>query len=159
PERSYVGDQVLKNADRLTAIGTTKNPVVRTVRDVVGHLMLGLAPVQHTLADTMTEVSVGYPESPLNAGSSSGLSGPPPGQRILSDRAVGADSEGRLALMAGGGAAAGLIQRFANVLESGLRNPPDPKGIWLVRPDGYVAAVAKSGDLSPIENSLARLTT
>jgi FAD binding domain len=159
PERSYVGDQVLKNADRLTAIGTTKNPVVRTVRDVVGHLMLGLAPVQHTLADTMTEVSVGYPESPLNAGSASGLTGPAPGQRVLTDRPFGADGEPRFALMAAGEVAAGLIQRQANVLETTLRAPPDPNGIWLVRPDGYVAAVAKKDDLSTIENSLVRFAT
>jgi 2-polyprenyl-6-methoxyphenol hydroxylase-like FAD-dependent oxidoreductase len=158
PERSYVGDQVLKNAERLTAIGTTRNPVVRTVRDVVGHLMLGLAPVQHTLADTMTEVSVGYPESPLNAGSASGLTGPAPGQRILTDRAFGAGSEPRFALMAAGDAAASLIEQYASVLETDLRTPPDPKGIWLVRPDGYVAAVARNDNLSAIENSLAQLT-
>src|SRR6202012_6038729 len=102
PERSYVGDQVLKNADRLTFIGTTRNPVIRTVRDVVGHLMLGLAPVQHTLADTMTEVSLGYPQSPLNSGSASGLSGPSPGQRVMADRPFGTDGEPRFALMAAG---------------------------------------------------------
>jgi FAD binding domain len=158
PERSYVGDQVLKNADRLTFIGTTKNPVIRTVRDVVGHLMLGLAPVQHTLADTMTEISVGYPESPLNAGAASGLSGPAPGQRIQTDRPFGADGEPRFALMAAGEAAAILIKRHAGVLEDALRSPPDAEGVWLVRPDGYVAGVAGNGDLSTIENSLVRFT-
>jgi 2-polyprenyl-6-methoxyphenol hydroxylase-like FAD-dependent oxidoreductase len=157
-ERSYVGDQVLKNADRLTAVGTTRNPVFRMVRDVVGHLMLGLAPVQHAFADTMTEVSVGYPESPLNTGSASGLNGPSPGQRILADRPFGADSEPRFALMAAGEAATSLMQRYAGVLENALRSPPDPKGIWLVRPDGYVAAVTKNGDLSTIENSLVQFT-
>jgi 2-polyprenyl-6-methoxyphenol hydroxylase-like FAD-dependent oxidoreductase len=157
-ERSYVGDQVLKNADRLTVIGTTRNPMVRMVRDVVGHLMLGLAPVQHTFADNMTEVSVDYPESPLNTGSASGLAGPAPGQRVLSDRPFGGDGEPRFALLAAGEAANSLIQRHAGVLETALRSPPDPKGVWLVRPDGYVAAVARSGDLSSIENSLVRST-
>ena len=157
-ERSYVGDQVLKNADRLTVIGTTRNPVLRTVRDVVGHLMLGLAPVQHAFADNMTEVTIGYPESPLNAGSASGLRGPAPGQRILSDRPFGGDGEPRFALMAAGEAARSLIARHAGVVEAALRTPPDPSGLWLVRPDGYVAAVARSGDLSSIENSLVRFT-
>jgi hypothetical protein len=158
PERSYVGEQVLKNAERLTVIGTTRNPVVRTVRDVVGHLVLGLAHVQHNLADTMTEVSVGYPESPLNAGSASGLSGPAPGQRVMSDRSFGADGEPRFALMAAGEAATSLIERHADVLETALRSPPDPGGVWLVRPDGYVAVAAKNGDLSTVENSLVRFT-
>jgi len=157
-ERSYVGDQVLKNADRLTAVGTTRNPLFRAVRDVVGHLMLGLAPVQHALADTMTEVSIGYPESPLNAGSDAGLKGPAPGQRLVSGRPFGGDNEPRFALMAAGEAASSLIERHAGVLEPALRPPPDPEGMWLIRPDGYVAAVAMNGDISTIENSLARFT-
>src|SRR5271166_4285532 len=36
PERSTVGDEVLKAAGRLTAIGTLKNPVAQTVRNMVG---------------------------------------------------------------------------------------------------------------------------
>jgi hypothetical protein len=124
----------------------------------LGHLMLGLAPVQHNVADTMTEVSVGYPESPLNAGSASGLAGPVPGQRIMSGRPFGIDRQPRFGLMASGEAAAKLIARHANVLETSLRTPPDPNGIWLVRPDGYVAAVAGNADISTIENSLARFT-
>jgi 2-polyprenyl-6-methoxyphenol hydroxylase-like FAD-dependent oxidoreductase len=40
-ERSYVGDQVLKDAGRLTTIGRLKNPVGQSLRNLVGHLMLG----------------------------------------------------------------------------------------------------------------------
>ncbi|HGL4259820.1 FAD-dependent monooxygenase [Burkholderia dolosa] len=158
PERSYVGDQVLKNAERLTLVGTTRNPVVRTVRDVVGHVMLGVASVQNRFADTMTETTIGYPDSPLNAGSASGLDGPEPGQRILGDRPFGAGNGPRFTLLGSGAAAAALIGRYPNVLDAELRSPPDPNGVWLVRPDGYVAAVATHDDLSAIENSLARLT-
>ena len=57
--------------------------------------MLGLSPVQHAFADTMTEVRIGYPKSPLN-GPSVG-DGPEPGERVMPiagqsplDRAVGA---------------------------------------------------------------------
>ena len=66
PERSEVGDEVLKAAGRLTAVGTMKNPVAQTVRNLVGHVMLGFARSSMRLADTMTEVSIGYPDSPLN---------------------------------------------------------------------------------------------
>jgi 2-polyprenyl-6-methoxyphenol hydroxylase-like FAD-dependent oxidoreductase len=72
PERSKVGDEVLKAAGQLTTVGTMRNPVARTVRNLVGHIMLGLAPVQHAFADTMTEVAIGYPDSPLNGASLSG---------------------------------------------------------------------------------------
>src|SRR6516162_4767048 len=58
PERSHVGDEVLKSAGRLPAIGTIRNPVAQVVRNLVGHVMFGLAPVQHALADNMTEVAI-----------------------------------------------------------------------------------------------------
>ncbi len=44
PERSYVGDQVLKGAERLTSVATLKNPVAQRLRNLVGHVMLGLPP-------------------------------------------------------------------------------------------------------------------
>ncbi len=158
PERSEVGEMVLKNADRLTAIATTHNPVARVVRDVVGHLMLGLAPVEHKVAETMSEVSIGYPKSPVNAGSASGLAGPAPGERVISDRPFGAGAEPLFALMAADGAATQLLRKFPGVLEPSLRTPPDSKGIWLVRPDGYVAAVAKLGEAAILDDILLRLT-
>jgi FAD binding domain len=65
-ERSAVGDQVLKMAATLTTVGTMKNPVAKTLRNLVGHIMLGISPVQHAFADRMTEVTIGYPNSPLN---------------------------------------------------------------------------------------------
>ncbi|MGA7809239.1 FAD-dependent monooxygenase, partial [Bradyrhizobium sp.] len=79
-ERSAVGKQVLRAAQNLTVIGTMKNPVAQTIRNAVGHLVLGLAPVQHAMSDTMTEMSVGYPGSPLNGKALGG--GPKPGARI-----------------------------------------------------------------------------
>jgi hypothetical protein len=38
----------------------------------------------------------------------------------------------------------GLLQQFATLLDPRLRPPPAADGIWLVRPDGYVACVAGS---------------
>lgn len=157
-ERSHVGDQVLKNADRLTAIGTTHNPAFRAIRDMVGHLILGLSPVQHKLADTMTEVSIGYPESPINSPMPSGIGGPAPGQRIVAGLPFGGGSEPRFTLMADAAKASALIERYGDVLEREARQPFEPAGAWLVRPDGYVAAVSAADDLSAIEACLGRLT-
>ena len=64
PERSKVGDKVLKDAERLTNVGTMRNPVAQTVRNLVAQVMLGVAAVQRELADTMTEVSIGYLQQP-----------------------------------------------------------------------------------------------
>jgi 2-polyprenyl-6-methoxyphenol hydroxylase-like FAD-dependent oxidoreductase len=72
PERSAVGDEVFKSAARLTAVGITKKPVAQAVRNVAGHVMLGLRPVQRAFADNMSEVTIGYPKSPLNGASLGG---------------------------------------------------------------------------------------
>jgi 2-polyprenyl-6-methoxyphenol hydroxylase-like FAD-dependent oxidoreductase len=53
PERSAVGDEVLKQASRLTAVGTLKNSTLQSIRNLVGHFMFGLSAVQHAFADSM----------------------------------------------------------------------------------------------------------
>jgi len=36
--------------------------------------------------------------------------------------------------------------------------PPAPDGVWLIRPDGYVAATAPGADLSSISDVLRRMS-
>jgi hypothetical protein len=150
PERSGVGDLVLKAADRLTAIGTIRNPVAQSVRNLVGHVMLGLSPVQHALADTMTEVTIGYPESPLN-GPSLGGAGPKPGERVIpiaGQVPVGSGGTPLLALFAEKtDSTADLVRRFQGLLDPDIRPAFHDGGIWLVRPDGYVACSARDTDV------------
>ena len=75
------GEQVLKAAGRLTEVAIMKNHAAQAVRNLVGRVMLGLAPVRRAIAETMTEVSIGYEHSPLNGFSAHGISGPTPGER------------------------------------------------------------------------------
>jgi 2-polyprenyl-6-methoxyphenol hydroxylase-like FAD-dependent oxidoreductase len=143
PERSAVGDEVLKSAARLTAVGTIKNHLAQRVRNVIGHLALGLAPVQDAFAETMTEVSVGYIHSPLN-GSAVGAE-PRPGRRLApveGQPPPGAGSTPRFALYADSRAASELIKGHSELLDPIVRPPIHPGGIWLIRPDGYVACSA-----------------
>jgi 2-polyprenyl-6-methoxyphenol hydroxylase-like FAD-dependent oxidoreductase len=151
PERSKVGDEVLKGAERLTAVGTMRNPAAQTVRNLVGQIMLGLAPVQRELADTMTEVSIGYLDSPLNGPRLHGIAGPKPGERVipLTDQVpVGSGGTPLFALFAEPAAAAtDLIRRFDGLLDPDMRAPFRPGGIWLVRPDGYVACSSSDAEV------------
>jgi hypothetical protein len=48
-----------------------------------------------------------------------------------------------------------LIERFSTVLESDLRPPFRDDGLWLVRPDGYVACAAAASDESLIARYLS----
>jgi 2-polyprenyl-6-methoxyphenol hydroxylase-like FAD-dependent oxidoreductase len=65
-ERSAIGDKVLKAAGRLTEVAVLKNHAAQAVRNLIGRVMLGLAPFRRAMVDTMTEVSIGYKDSPLN---------------------------------------------------------------------------------------------
>jgi hypothetical protein len=65
PERSAVGDVVLRNAARLTDLAVMRNPVAQTVRNFAARIVLGLSQVQHRFAEQLTEVDIAYPESPL----------------------------------------------------------------------------------------------
>lgn len=146
PERSWVGDEVLKLAGRLTAVATTKSPIFQTLRNAIGHLMLGLHPVQPVLADTMSEVALGYPHSPLNGPSLNGT-GPNAGERAVPAEgqvAVGSGDRPLFALFAEKTVAvADLIGRFEGLLDPVVRPPLHEGGIWLVRPDGYVACSSR----------------
>jgi 2-polyprenyl-6-methoxyphenol hydroxylase-like FAD-dependent oxidoreductase len=146
-ERGKVGDTVLQAANRITRIGTLKNPIAQGLRNFVGHMMLGLHPFRDAMADKMTEVSIGYPDSPLNGECVRGVFGPQPGERVppvAGQTPIGAGDVPRFVLFAQPTAAlAKLCERFAAVLDPEVRPPFDSGGIWLVRPDGYVACSAE----------------
>ena len=150
PERSAVGDEVLKFAARLTALGITKNPIAQAVRNLVGHVMLGLSPVQHAFASNITEVTIGYPKSPLN-GNSLGGAGPKAGERvapIAGQVPVGSGGKPLFALFAKNTVATDeLVERFEGLLDPNVRPPLHDGGVWLVRPDGYVACSSKDADV------------
>jgi hypothetical protein len=47
-----------------------------------------------------------------------------------------------------------LVARYRNLLEPEIRVPFADNGIWLVRPDGYVATVATREGWSEIDDYL-----
>lgn len=160
-ERSEVGEDVLKSSAQLTAVGTLRNPIAEELRNFVGHFALGLAPVQHAFANKMSQVSIGYPRSPLNGPPFRG-SGPRPGERVepIDGQApFGAGDSPRFALLAAPSrAASDVLAGYERLLEGAVRTPPDPSGAWLVRPDGYVSTAASAGDLRPISDVLKRIS-
>jgi 2-polyprenyl-6-methoxyphenol hydroxylase-like FAD-dependent oxidoreductase len=161
PERSAVGDEVLKDAARLTTVGTLKNPTLQACRNLVSHFMLGFRAVQQEFADSMTEVTIGYPHSPLNAHSGSSHGGPKPGQRAPireGETLVGAGDRPRFALFADDTAAVrSLLSKYSELLESSPRAPFAAQGMWLVRPDGYVAFAGQHDAFIEVDTYLAGL--
>ncbi len=159
-ERSEVGEEVLRSSARLTKVGTLSNPIAAELRNLVARFALGLAPVQHAFADQMTQVSVGYPHSPLNRPAFASH-GPKPGERVepvAGEIPFGAGDTPRFALLAAPSrTASDLIAGFPQLLESSARTALDSNSAWLVRPDGYVAAVAPAADLGSISSVLRQI--
>ena len=99
-ERSAVAKGILEESGRLTRVATVTSHLLQDVRNFVAHQILGFADVQHAIADKLSEITIGYPNSPINVGSARGLEGPAPGGRIMDDRPFGEGDQPRFALMA-----------------------------------------------------------
>jgi hypothetical protein len=149
-ERSAVGDQVLVDAGRLTAVAIMKNHAAQSIRNFVGAVLFGLAPLRRAMAETLAEVSIGYRHSPLNGPGVHSVGGSEPGARVApvaGQTPIGAGEAPRFALFAEpDDAVIRLIQDHGDLLEPAARPALRNGGLCLVRPDGYTACVAKAGE-------------
>jgi 2-polyprenyl-6-methoxyphenol hydroxylase-like FAD-dependent oxidoreductase len=160
-ERSAIAKLVLEATGKATAVAVMKGGVAQSIRNLVASVVMGFSPVQRKMADLLSEVAVAYPASPLNAESAHVHDGPRAGDRapIRADEpAVGAGSTPKFAAFSEDGEAARVIlARYPEFAEAAPRPPYVHGGLWLVRPDGYVALAAKSGAWSEVDAYLAKL--
>jgi 2-polyprenyl-6-methoxyphenol hydroxylase-like FAD-dependent oxidoreductase len=161
-ERGPIAEQVLADSGRLTALVEIRNQSVQKLRNLLGGFLLGLAPVGRLMASSMSEVSVGYPHSLLAGPDAHRHDGPAAGRRVppsLLATPVGAGDAPRFVLFGAlDRASLQLLTDYAELLEPVLR-PPFAKGyLWLVRPDSYVACVARAGDIRAIADYLGALS-
>ena len=151
-ERSAVGEKVIADAGRLTAVATLKSPAAIAARNIIGGMLFGLTPVNEFVAQNFSETTLRYEHSSLNGPYDGAHGGPRPGERIVhgeNDAPFGAGSQPRFALLATRTPSVeALLVEHAGLLETELRAPPRPDGIWLVRPDGYVACVGRSAQVA-----------
>ena len=154
PERSAVGDMVLRNAGRLTDIGTLSNPAAQAARNVVLRFVLGFHAVRDRIAATMSETEIAYADSPLSSGPGAGDRWAPEHYDGL---APGSGDQPRFILFASDTEhARSGADRFAGLLEPQPRTPPDPSQLFIVRPDGYVGLAAQSTAWIEVERYLQR---
>jgi hypothetical protein len=99
----------------------------QSIRNHIASLVFGLAPVQHMMADVLSEIAVGYPESPLNCSVHREHGGPAPGKRAPvreGEIPVGQGSTPGFALFATeNDAHTCVLNEFPEILEPGLRDP------------------------------------
>jgi 2-polyprenyl-6-methoxyphenol hydroxylase-like FAD-dependent oxidoreductase len=103
-ERSVVGEMVLRNATQLTRVATMRNPIGQFFRNRLVELVGHLSAFRRTFVRDLTEMSIHYPNSPLN-GESGGIrwasGGIRPGDRVTEARLrePGTGREQRLLLL------------------------------------------------------------
>jgi 2-polyprenyl-6-methoxyphenol hydroxylase-like FAD-dependent oxidoreductase len=153
PERSAVGDRVLRNAGRLTEAAILRNPIAQGLRNAIVRFATGFPAIQHRIADQLSEMDIGYPESPLTARNGHGADGPEPGERW--PHPVPEGSQGpRFTAIGPAAAVAALAERFPSLV---VAKPGSDMTLRLVRPDGYVGFADAHGDRALAEKYLAAI--
>ncbi|MDD2705877.1 MAG: FAD-dependent monooxygenase [Acidocella sp.] len=159
-ERHAVAEHLVAEIGRASAISLIKIPSAQFARNLLGNIFFGLAPARRAVAETLSEVSLGYRDSPLNAEEDHALPGPGPGERLPPQPGqppLGMGDSPRFALFGAPGPGVDALQvKYAGLLEPDLRPPVSPRCLWLVRPDGYVAAEVLEEDVHQLDDYLYR---
>jgi 2-polyprenyl-6-methoxyphenol hydroxylase-like FAD-dependent oxidoreductase len=161
PERSAIGDQILKAAGKFTDMAVMQGEVKQSIRNHIASFALSLAPVRKFAVNVLEEISIRYPNSPLNAQDTHGDLRPAIGERAPireGEMPVGAGDRPRFVLFGNADDTfLQLVAQYPNLLEPTLRKPYRDGGLWLVRPDGYVALTTEAGDWNAVTAYLDRI--
>ena len=154
PERTAVGERVLRNAGRLTEVATLRNPVLQGLRNTVARFATGFPFVQHKMANQLSEMDIGYPESALSVRDGDAGPGPKAGERWPERLPAGA---GGMKFVATGPAdvTAALAAKYPQLVVAANAQRTPVSGLRLIRPDGYVGFAGSAKDPVPAEAYLA----
>ena len=151
-ERSAVGDMVLSNASRLTDMAVLRNPLLQTLRNTVVKFASGFPQVAHIVADTLSELNIGYPKSPLSV--TSGHPHETTAGARWPDRLPGDASKAHFTAVGPSDTTAALAAKFPQLVQAGGAKATD---LSLIRPDGYVGFAGAASDRSAAEAYLQNL--
>ncbi len=159
PERSAVGERVLRDAGRLTEVAIMRNPIAQGLRNTVVKFATSFPAIRHRIADQLTEMDVGYPESPLTVANGQGTPGPKAGERWPDRLPPGAGGT-RFVAIGPAAVAAALATRFPKlVVAAPDLDPAQAASLRLIRPDGYVGFAGTPGDQARAEAYVASFSS
>jgi len=157
PERTAVGDRVLKNAGRLTEAATLSNPLLQDVRNAVLRFAATFPQFQHKVADQLAEMDIGYPDSPLTARNGPVADGPRPGERWPHRLPDGAGGR-QFTALGPADVVAGLAAKFPKLIATApAEDSSHTTALRLIRPDGYVGFAGAPKDAARAEAYLTIL--
>ncbi len=157
PERSAIGEQVLRNAGIMTKVAITANPILRQLRSLAAGALSHLPMLQQKLVDQLTEVDLHYPDSPLTSSPRGASHHPAGGERAPDaplapgafNRLHAALATGRFAVLSVGGAAIDLPESLGGLavaVRAAEAPGYDAGHVYLIRPDAYVALSTPADD-------------
>jgi 2-polyprenyl-6-methoxyphenol hydroxylase-like FAD-dependent oxidoreductase len=152
-ERSVVGDQVLRGAERVTTIATLRNPVAQHIRNHVAGILTSFGFVQDKLKNAICELSINYRQGPLSAEDWSGRKGEIAAGDRLPDVPLTAAKDGsattlfkathgtrhNLLLLPGTGDAQAIAQ-LGRIADATRQRFPDIFAVHVILPAGEKAA-------------------
>jgi 2-polyprenyl-6-methoxyphenol hydroxylase-like FAD-dependent oxidoreductase len=154
-ERSHIAKLLLEFTGKATEASVMRGNVKQYIRNHVASLILGFSPVTHIMSNMLSEISIGYRDSPLNAHTHHAHDVIKPGKRApirQGEPPVGSGDAPRFALFAESNQMpAAVLRKYSGLLEATPRTPYSPESLSLVRPDGYVALSTRSGDWDSVE--------
>jgi 2-polyprenyl-6-methoxyphenol hydroxylase-like FAD-dependent oxidoreductase len=169
PERSAVGDQVLRNAGNMTRVAILRNPVLQEIRNLAAGALGRVPALRQRLVDQLTEITLHYRDSPLTSPHGTARH-PAPGERAPDIPLTAAGSKaarlheilgtGKFAVLSVAAAPVNLpdaLQAIAIAADAAAAPGYEAGHIYLIRPDAYVAASARDGDTAAIITALERI--
>lgn len=151
-ERKEVGERTLRVAGRMTWLGLLRHPIAQFLRNHLALAIMERRPVQRFLARQLAGLTVRYRHSPLNGSGSKAGHRYPAWHSTVIERQPRFRLAGRIAPSA----LTQLAARFPTLLHPEAVASTEA-GLWLVRPDGYVAVAATEGDIAAIDRYLTAL--
>jgi 2-polyprenyl-6-methoxyphenol hydroxylase-like FAD-dependent oxidoreductase len=171
PERSAIGEQVLRNAGNLTKIAILRNPVLQEIRSLAVGALAKIPALRQRMVDQLTEVDLNYRGIGLSVSPPPhGASHRPAGGERAPDVALVHDGASRLHDMLRSGRFVVLsvaaspvslpasLQTIAVAARAQTGSETyEPGHVYLIRPDAYVMLSGKSGDAAPILSALEHI--
>ena len=171
PERSAIGDQVLRNATSMTRIAILRNPILQELRNAAAGVLGHIVPLRQRFVDQLSEVDLHYAGGPLTGHASGAASHPANGHRAPDIRlrlgqseAPGATTrlhrllhDGKFVVISVGTAPVAVPPEFARVAVAERADEDGgyaPDHHYLIRPDGYVALSTRAAAPEPIVEHL-----
>jgi 2-polyprenyl-6-methoxyphenol hydroxylase-like FAD-dependent oxidoreductase len=186
PERSAIGDQVLRNAGNLTRIAMLRNPILQAIRSLAVETLGRIPALRQRVVDQLTEIDLGYRGTGLTVtpqphGASHhpaggdrapdvaltgdvaltvALAGDAPSAATATSRLHGLLGRGRFAVLSVVASPVSLpasLEPIAVAAQAQASPDYDSGHVYLIRPDAYVMLSSKDGDTAPILNALEHI--